>query len=318
MPRQLRWPQLLPGILIVAGIALAAAAVLTFGRIGALHGDTVRLYTAVGQAGGVMSGTEVWLDGQKVGLVHSVDFRSVSVDTTHRLLISLDVLESALPHLRRDSRSQIRPGGTLIGTPVVYVSSGTFDSPRLAAGDTIPALPAGDTEALASAAETAARQLPWVLADARTLIAGLRDGRGSAGALMHDGAPDLAATRASASRLIARATRGRGTVTLALRDQALRALVGRVSAQIDSVRTLVADSNATALGRFRRDSTLAHAIADMRAELASVQAALGEARGTAGRVLADSALTRELGRTGAAMDSLMSDIKRRPLRYIRL
>ena len=88
-------------------------------------------------------------------------------------------------------------------------------------------------------------------------------------------------------------------------------------ARADSVRALVAQPDPrTSIGRFRRDSTLLRMVDSVRAEIAVVQQLLAEPRGTAGRVMLDSALVRELGRTGREIDALAADVKRNPLRYI--
>jgi hypothetical protein len=85
-------------------------------------------------------------------------------------------------------------------------------------------------------------------------------------------------------------------------------------AQVDSLRALLA-SDATAVGRFRRDSSLLRSVEDVRNEVAITRALLGEPRGTAGRVLRDSAFVRQLAGAERELDSLFADIKARPLRY---
>jgi hypothetical protein len=86
-------------------------------------------------------------------------------------------------------------------------------------------------------------------------------------------------------------------------------------ARTDSVRALLASRN-TSLGRFRRDSTLAGEVSDIRNELTLVRAALDEPRGTAGRVLHDSAVTSALGQAQQEMTLLLADIKKNPRRYL--
>jgi hypothetical protein len=86
-------------------------------------------------------------------------------------------------------------------------------------------------------------------------------------------------------------------------------------ARADSIRQLVS-SGETSIGRFRRDSTLLRQVADARAELSIVQALLAEPRGTAGRVLADSAAQQELARLNREMGLLFEDVKKNPMRYI--
>jgi hypothetical protein len=316
MPRPLRWSQLLPGALIVAGFAIAAVAVLTFGRVGALHGPTTPLHVLVGSANGVLKGTEVWLDGQKIGLVDAIRFRPISSDTSERLLLDIDVYTSALPRLRRDSDARIRPGGTLIGTPVIDLASGTSRAAPLVAGDTIRAIPVVDGRSIAASAADATRELPAIMADARRMLAGLQqDGHGSIGPLARDGTDRLDALARAFSRT---ATSGDGTIGRFARDTAIRARLSRVSAGLDSIRSGMADSARTDYGRFRRDSTLMHSLEAMRAELGDVRASLARSRGARGRREGvEPALARELDHTRAAIDSLIDDVRRHPLRYLR-
>ena len=57
--------------------------------VGALHGDTFRVYALVGEARALAAGSEVWLSGQKVGKVTRISFQPVSVDTSRRILIEM-------------------------------------------------------------------------------------------------------------------------------------------------------------------------------------------------------------------------------------
>jgi hypothetical protein len=57
-------------------------------------------------------------------------------------------------------------------------------------------------------------------------------------------------------------------------------------------------------------------LADIRDEASIVRALLVEARGTAGRLVADSALIRQLRRVEREVAATMEDIKKNPQRYI--
>jgi hypothetical protein len=70
------------------------------------------------------------------------------------------------------------------------------------------------------------------------------------------------------------------------------------------------------LGRFRRDSSLFHAVSDIRSELDVVQARMASTSGTLGRARVDSALFGAIAGTQREMTLIMADIKRRPLRYV--
>jgi hypothetical protein len=70
------------------------------------------------------------------------------------------------------------------------------------------------------------------------------------------------------------------------------------------------------LGRFRRDSTLKAAVADIQNELSIVRAMLNDARGTAGRVKQDRAIVEALMEAERELGAIMADIRRRPFRYL--
>jgi phospholipid/cholesterol/gamma-HCH transport system substrate-binding protein len=305
----------MPGVLALAAIGGIVLGILLFARVGALHGDTYRLYVAAGGARGVIPGTEVWLAGQKVGLVSAIRFRDVATDTSERMLLELDVLERYREQIREDSYAQVRAGGTLIGAQVVYVGVGSPDAPVLAEGDTMRAEPQGDTESVASQMTDAARQLPLIVADLKMLGVQLGSASGTLGALGADGPEQLEVLRDRAARLTSRASEGRGTIGLAMRDATVTDRVDRVMARVDSLRALLASDSASH-GRFRRDSTLLRAVAEVRDEASIVRALVTESRGTAGRILNDGAVTRELSRVEKELGALMKDIQRDPLRYV--
>ena len=66
--------------------------ILIFGRVGTLHGKKFRLYVTSDAARGLIKGSEVWLDGQRVGLVKSIAFGRPR-RPKERLVLALDVLD---------------------------------------------------------------------------------------------------------------------------------------------------------------------------------------------------------------------------------
>ena len=316
MPRTLRWSGLVPGVIIFATIVGLCAAVLMFAQVGALHGDTFRLYAAMGSARGVIEGTEVWLSGQKVGLVTGVEFQPVTVDTNRRVVIGMDVLEEYRQQIRANSTAQVRAGGTLIGAQVVWIASGTVTEPMLADGDTIAAMPQGDTESVSAKAAMAAREFPAIIANIKLLSEQLTSTKGTLGAMGADqGGKPLMVLRERATSLTSQATSGEGSIALAMRGGDLGARVRTAMARTDSIRRILADSM-TSFGRFRRDSTLLPTVTAVRNEVSIVRALLDESRGTAGRAVNDKAIVRELVELESELGALMADIQRRPLRYI--
>jgi len=316
--RQLTWSDVRGGLIALAAIAAVSFVVLKYSRVGALHGATFPLYVHVGEARGVLVGSEVWLRGQKIGKITSIKYQPPSSDTSERVEIAMQVLEKYRSALRHDAIAQIRNGGTIIGAPVVYLTAGTPAGAPLRPGDTIHSKPQVDVEGASGRFGTAAKEFPIIARNLKEIAGALRDSHGTAGALLNaqsrPGPTQFTQTRAELATLGAGIRSGmRQNATE--REQ-IPAEVGRVMARVDSVRTLLA-SHGTSLGRLRRDSTLVSEVGDIRSELARVRASLDASQGTAGRVLHDSAMTDAVADAHREMAALFADMKRHPLRYIR-
>lgn len=316
MARRLSWSDVRGGLLATAAIAVVVFGVLRYARVGALHGDTFPLYALVGEARELSAGSEVWLSGQKVGKINRIEFiiPTVHRDTAERLLIEMEIEEKYRGAMRRDAVAQIRAGGSVIGSPVVYLSPGTSKALVIRSNDTVRARSQADFEGAASQFGYASRDFAPIISSVRDVAAQLGGTKGTVGAFLNTpGGGELTRARLNATRLGNRLS-GNGTIGLVMRG-GLSARAGRVMARVDSVRALLASST-TSLGRFRRDSTLASEVADIRNELTLVQALLHEPRGTVGRAMTDSALTNALADAQRQMGLLFADIKKHPLRYL--
>jgi phospholipid/cholesterol/gamma-HCH transport system substrate-binding protein len=302
------------GIIAVAAIVVLIFATLRFARVGVIHGKKVTLYVVTDQATGVRSGTEVWVAGQKSGLVTDVRFRPPSSDTVERLVIAMEVLEDALPNVRKDSYAQVRPSGSLIGTPVVYIAAGLSTSPPLHDGDTLRTREKSRVGRLAADVEAIGPAVSEFSASVKELYAKAKSPVGTIGNVHAHGFPRMPEVSARMSRIATKATSGSGTLGLASRNN-LKGRASRVMAAADSIRTLVA-SNKGSLGRFRRDSTLATKARDVLASLDTLRAFASNPMGRMAAADPDSTLTRELDRRRVLLAALIKDIKAHPLRYI--
>ena len=318
MARRLSWFDVRGGLVASIAIAIAVFAILTFMRVGALHGDTFPMFALVGEARGVTKGSEVWLNGQKIGLITGIRFlRPATADSASRIEIAMEVLEEHRRALRRDAVAQIRAGGSIIGPPVVYISPGTPRGAPLQPGDTVRTLIQSDVEGATAQFGAAAKEFPVIMSNVKVLRSQLQSSQGTVGALMNGpGMGELQRARIQTTRLMSRLGGGSGGGSIGpIMDGRLTSRAGRVMARVDSVRALVA-SPATSLGRFRRDSTLLAEVDDIRNELTLVQASLTEPRGTIGRARTDSTLTIALGQARREMTLLFADIKKNPRRYL--
>jgi ABC-type transporter Mla subunit MlaD len=316
MPRPLAWRDLVPGAVVLAAIVFLTGATLKYAQIGRLRGDTVRLYAAFATARNVMGGTEVWVNGRKVGRVESVRFAPPETDTTRRVVLELEVLAKYREQIRANSSARLRTGARLMGSTVVYITAGTSDAAILAADDTLPGLSGGDLQTLATGFGEAARQVPAIIANVKVLSSSLSSARGTIGALTTLDAPErFEALVANASRFTERATDGNGSLGLLMGRGAIISRAKVATAQADSLRLLLA-SNENSLGRFRRDSTLVRTVAAVRDELSIARALLTTRTGTLGRFGQDSIIAVQAAERERLLTELVTDIKRRPFRYI--
>ena len=320
MARRLSWFDVRGGAVAVCVIVLAAAATLKYSRLGTLRGKTMQLSARVGEARGLLEGSEVWLSGQKIGKVVDISFRPPTVaDTSSRIEITMEVLAKYRSAIHRDAVAQIRSGGSVIGAPVVYLTPGTLTAAMIQPGDTVTTHSQADAEGAAGQFSVASRQFPAIINNVKVLTAHLQATQGTIGAFMNArggaGSEQMTRARVLTSELGDRLSgRGGGTVGQFMQG-GLFPRAQRVMARADSVRTLLASPN-TSLGRFRKDSTLLAEVGYIRDELSIIRSQLDQSRGTAGRAMHDSAITHSLTETQRQMSLLFADIKKHPLRYL--
>jgi phospholipid/cholesterol/gamma-HCH transport system substrate-binding protein len=314
MPRKIHWTELRVGLIGGAAIVLLVAAIMLFARVGELHGRKATLYIVTSDATGVLKGTEIWLSGQKIGLVRDVRFRPSAVDTSERLVIEAEILADRLPPIRLNSRAHIGPGSSMIGVPVVFISTGSTRYPGVREGDTIHAELSTSITDLGGGMGDAAAAASSLAVEVRGVAARMSDRRGTVGAVMSGGMPALNNAGGRMSSLMNKASKGNGTIGLAMRGN-LGERVSSAMAGVDSIKSL-ASSDRGNIGRFRRDSTLVPTITAMMARIDSLRLLASNPVGTIGRAHNDSTLIRAMDKSRAALDSLMKDIKSHPLRYI--
>ena len=308
MPARLQWRNVIPGLIAVAILAAFIAGVMIFGGVGRIPGEKKEVLVVAGHARGLINGSDVWLGGQKVGIVDQMKFLTPTADTQARLLIVAKVKESVADQIRRDSRVTIRAGGNFVGPIVLWIDAGTPDSPAITERDTLRAQMASELEIAGSRAARATDELPALVADAKRVIAYVKDPNGVRGAF-------TAPAMYEAKKLMATMNRATQPSAATAKRAALMATASSALARVDSIRALIASPNGN-IGRFRRDSTLSRTVAEVRDELTALQTRMDTTTGTLDRFARDSAITRAVADARQEMTLLFADMKKRPLRYI--
>jgi phospholipid/cholesterol/gamma-HCH transport system substrate-binding protein len=307
------WRDLKVG-LIAAGLLTAIVLfVLLFARVGAMHGDTSSVYVLTDDAPGVLNGTEVWLAGKKIGQVKDIHFRPVSTDTLQRLAIHAQVYSSQLGYLRKDAYADIRPGGSLVGAPVIWISAGTARAGSLSSGDTLITKSTGAMKPVGEKIEALGARVNLLKDSGMRAARMLNEQMGSLGKIANSGFPRVAAAAGQIADLTRKARAGQGSLAL-LKNGDLRSHFARIAASKDSITQLMSTGNGN-VARLRGDSTLFRTVSHLRAELDTLMKINGQT-GTMSRMRSDSTLTREMAQMRAQLTALMADVKKHPTRYI--
>jgi phospholipid/cholesterol/gamma-HCH transport system substrate-binding protein len=314
MARTLAWRDLKVGVISLTLIITLVLSILLFARVGALHGDTTNIYVVADDAPGVLSGTEVWLSGQKVGLVKDVHFRPPSSDTLERLAIHLEILSKHMHYIRKDAWADIRPGGNLIGSPVVWISSGTSRVGPLNDGDTVKEISTGKMKPVGDRMEELGNRLGLLTDSGGKVLRLLQSQAGTAGRLVGTGWPKVTKQTDEIARLARRAAAGEGSLARLVHGE-LGAHVARIRASKDSIAELMNTGRGN-IGRFRKDSTLVKQISHLQSEVDSLRAKFSSGSGI-GKLKSDSTMSVEMRKLRQDLAALMADIKKRPLRYLK-
>jgi ABC-type transporter Mla subunit MlaD len=306
------WRKLTGGIVALVAMIGGALAIIAFARVGSLRGDTYRAYIMADQASGILKGTEVWLQGQKVGVVKDVGFRSLPTDTAVQTVIEMDVLRQYQQFIRKDSRVEFKPGGTYLGAQVVALRIGSHTAPVLAAGDTLTRVSVIDPEERSSELTEAGQDIPEIVTSLRAIGSDLSKTQTQFGSL-GDRTSGLHLILTHVAQYAKRNAGRKGMLSLLRSDNALANRASLVITRADSLLRITQELGT--MKRFKADTGLRAELASTRAELDSVRARIAREDGAAGRFVSDNALQRDLQQLSEQIARTLADFSKRPERY---
>jgi hypothetical protein len=304
------WRKLTGGIVALVLIIGGALAIIAFARVGSLRGDTYTAYISADQANGIFKGTEVWLQGQKVGVVKDVDF--LPTDSLVKTVLEVEVMSQYKQFIRKDSRVEFKPGGTYVGAQVVALRIGSQKAPVLDAGDTLTRVSVIDPDLRSNELTAAGQDIPEIVSSLRAIGGDLSKTQTQVGNLT-DRSSRLSLVMAQVTQLQKRNEGKKGTFSLLLRDRALADRAQLAIVRADSLLRFTREKGT--INRFAADSALRVALAHTRAELDSVRLRIAREDGAAGRFLADDALQKDLEELSNQISRTLANFAKRPERY---
>lgn len=302
------WRKLIGGIVILVVIIVGALSIIAFARVGSLKGSTYIAYIQADQANGIFKGTDVWLQGQKVGVVKSVGFRQLP-DTTVQTVLRVEVMSPYKQFIKKDSHVEFKPGGSYVGAQVVAVRIGSAGAPVLEAGDTLTRVSVIDPDLRQNELSAAGKDFPEIVASLRAIGSDLSKTQSQFSTLgEHSSGLQLVMKHVTEFQ-----TRRRGSFSLLMRDRALGARAQLVITRADSLLDFARATGT--MSRFMRDSALRIQLVRTRAELDSVRVRIAREDGAAGRFLSDDALQKDLEELSNQIAKTLADFGKRPQRY---
>lgn len=327
------WAELRVGILVVVGLAVLLAAILTLGGRTGIFESRYNLHTLLGTASGLQSGAPVRLAGVNVGTVNSVEFiRSTARDTLEArflqaygdslgdraVLVEFSVNVEVQDKLTRSSRAKVGTVG-LLGDKYLDLEVGDPRDSMLIEGDIVlNALPI-DYEGLIERAAEGVDELVSSLEGTRELVSRLNRGEGTLGRLMTDPAlyDEWVALSAKGTNLLESMQTGDGTLPALLNDRQLYDQLVATTADLQALTGQIREGEGT-LGRLVQDPALYDELVVSVQEGKELIAELRDGDGTMARLVQDPELYERLTKFVLEAEHLIADIQSDPKKYINL
>jgi ABC-type transporter Mla subunit MlaD len=300
------WRNLAGGIVALIIIIGGALSIIAFARVGSLKGDTYTAYILADQASGILKGTDVWLQGQKVGVVKAVGFRSGSAVQT---VLQVEVLSPYKQFIRKDSRVEFKPGGTFVGAQVVALRVGSSTAPVLEDGDTLTRVSIIDPDLRSNELTEAGQDFPQIVTSLRSIGSDLSKTQSQFSSL----GEHRSGLQLVMKHMTQFTARKKGTLPLLTRDHTLNERARIAIKRADSLLDFAHEPGT--LSRMKADSGFSRALASARLELDSVRIRIAREDGAAGRFLSDAQLQRDLEALSNEIARTLADFGKRPDRY---
>jgi phospholipid/cholesterol/gamma-HCH transport system substrate-binding protein len=308
------------GAVIILGLLLLAYGIFQVGRLLDVFAPRYGLVTLVASSGGLIEGAPVTLAGQRIGQVAEIQFIPVDqrIDDAH-IRIRLSINQSVRDQIRGDSEATIRTQG-LLGDRFVDIMPGSARYPPLDPGDTLPAQPALDYEAVLHSAAITLNEVQGVVVDLRVMTERLARGEGTLGALLEDDRlyERMTVATAELGGLLRSINQSDGTFARLIRDPEMYDRMNRSLARLDSLGATILEGEGT-LGRLIRDDSVYQGLVGVigRADsaVAGVQGFVGGVQngdGTLSRLVADPTLYDQFLKTVVDLQTLIQSIREDP------
>ncbi|MCK5489417.1 MAG: MCE family protein [Gemmatimonadetes bacterium] len=312
MRRPERWREYLPGLLILTVIVSISMTVFFLDTIRRALVEGPEIVVLAAEARGLIPGADVWVSGSPSGRVTRVFFGDPEGRAESRVVIHATLHWTAVPFLRSDAEATIS-SSSLLSPVVLKLAPGNPGSGPLDFADTLQVPVVRSTDYLLSLVSSARAAVDTLALLSRQLAERLEEGPGTVAGLRRDtlliGRMKIMSAQA---RTISATLRAESSLPARL---AADSLGTTLAAMVGTLRNLGGEERAVEITEAVVD--LANRLERISANLDRLDTDLRAGRGTAGRALYDDELARQQAAFYARLDSLKSELRRKPWRWLR-
>ena len=172
------------GLVVIAGLVAAMAALFIVANRSNLLTDTFTVRATFDRVAGLQTGATVFYNGISVGRVEAVELpREPGAPITVRMAVT----EDARPLIREDSQALIQTDG-LVGNVIVALSGGSSQRPQIVNDGTIQGVNPLDLSQFSDKAIESVQRLDSVTIALAGTIGDVRSGEGTLGRFLYDDA----------------------------------------------------------------------------------------------------------------------------------
>lgn len=318
------WKDAWIGLLALSSFVIVTVTIILMGGGKVeLFKDKVRYKTFFPEAGGLKAGAEVWLAGVEIGQVKTVRFADIPRRDAIEVILEVDA--TAQRHIRTNSIASLRTIG-LLGDKYVELNPGTPDASIVPSGGIVKGISLSQFDELIGVGKNTAQQFNDLMEQLQQLSAGLNQGQGSVGQMLHN--PELYrnlnASIQRTTRLLDTAESGPGALGQFMSNPTLynNLVKSSVSTQrtIASVDSLIRELRRTdgTLGKLTTDPALFNQMQITLARLDGLLSKVERGEGTLGHLTQNDTLSQEAEGLLIDLRSLVQDFRQNPRRYIRV
>lgn len=168
------------GIFVVVGLLIFVLGVITLTGQKKSFSNAVNLKAIFDNVEGLQAGSNVWLNGVKVGTVKNVRFNADG-----KVAVSLGVDEKMQVYIHKDAKAKVGSDG-LIGNKIIVLYGGTPSSPTVNDGDILAVEKIAGMEDMMATFQSNNENLLSITGDFKEISSKLAKGQGTIGKLLND------------------------------------------------------------------------------------------------------------------------------------